>query len=106
MRIAAFLAALFGALSAANAHAQSAVASQALPVSGNTPQVCSLGQGALRTGELVNFRGTDGDTLRVIQLIDPRTLATQSARATVSLGGVCNFPHRIRVESQDNGLWP
>lgn len=91
---------------AAQAAAQSTTASQALPVSGSTPQVCTLQQGDLRTGELVNFRGADGDTLRVLQLIDARTLAAQAARATVFLDAVCNFPHRVRVESQDNGLWP
>ncbi|WP_120717439.1 hypothetical protein [Tsuneonella amylolytica] len=85
---------------------QSMMQSQQLTVGGNTPQVCTLAQGDLRTGQLINFRGTDGDTLRVLELVDPRTLAAKSARATVMLGAVCNFPHRVRVETQDNGLWP
>lgn len=91
---------------AAQSQQQALVQSQSLTVAGSTPQVCTLAQGDLRTGQLVNFRGTDGDTLRVLQLIDPKTLAAQSARATVMMGAVCNFPHRVRVESQDNGLWP
>lgn len=86
--------------------AQSAVATNGLPVTGSSPQICSLSSASLRTTELVNFRGTDGDTLQVLQLVDPQTLAAQSARATVLIDGVCNFPHRIRIESQDNGLWP
>jgi hypothetical protein len=99
-------AAAWAALAAPGALAQAATAVQSLPVTGQTPQVCTLQQGDLRTGELINFRGADGDTLRVLQLIDPRTLAAQSARASVFLSAVCNFPHRIRIESQDNGLWP
>ena len=94
------------ALSASGGLAQSATATQTLPITGQTPQVCTLQQGDLRTGELVNFRGADGDTLRVLELVDPRTLKAQSARASVFLSAVCNFPHRIRIESQDNGLWP
>ena len=107
MRIGAVLtAAAFAAFAAQGALAQSSTAVQSLPVTGQTPQVCTLQQGDLRTGELINFRGSDGDTLRVLELIDPRTLAAQSARASVFLSAVCNFPHRIRIESQDNGLWP
>lgn len=86
--------------------AQQTVVTQTLGVNGSTPQVCSVGSGRFRTGELVNFRGSDGDTLAVLELVDPQTLAAQSARATVILDGVCNFPHRVRFESQDNGLWP
>lgn len=92
--------------SAALAQAQANTASRSFEVGGNTPQICTLAQGDLRTGELVNFRGSDGDSLRILQLIDPQTLAARSARAVVSLGAVCNFPHRVRIESQDNGLWP
>ena len=99
-------AATWAALAAPGALAQSATAVQSLPVTGQTPQVCTLQQGDLRTGELINFRGADGDTLRVLELVDPRTLKAQSARASVFLSAVCNFPHRIRIESQDNGLWP
>lgn len=90
----------------AGAGAQETVVTQSLGVNGSTPQVCAVLTGRFRTGELVNFRGSDGDTLRVLELVDPQTLAAQSARATVILEGVCNFPHRVRLESQDNGLWP
>ena len=105
-RVAGLAVAIWAAMAAPGAHAQSATATQALPVTGQTPQVCTLQQGDLRTGELINFRGADGDTLRVLELVDPRTLKAQSARASVFLSAVCNFPHRIRIESQDNGLWP
>jgi hypothetical protein len=101
------IAAAVAGFAPAAAQAQQALTqNQSLTLTGSTPQVCTLAQGDLRTGQLVNFRGAEGDTLRVLQLVDPQTLAAQSARATVMLGAVCNFPHRVRVESQDNGLWP
>lgn len=93
-------------LAAPAVQAQNRVVTRAMPVSGNTPQVCALQPGRVRTGELVNFQGNDGDTLRVLTLVDPATLVARAAKATVLLEGVCNFPHRVRVESQDNGLWP
>lgn len=107
MRTAALLTvSAWGILAAPGALAQSETETRAFPVTGQAPQVCTLQQGNLRTGELINFRGVDGDSLRVLELTDRRTLAAQSARATVFLSAVCNFPHRIRLESQDNGLWP
>lgn len=93
---------LFGA---AQASAQS-VAREHLGVSGSAPQTCAIANGRFRTGELVNFIGSDSDTLRVIELLDPRDLSVQSARATVSFEAFCSFPHRVRLESQENGLWP
>ena len=50
-------AATWAAFAAPGALAQSATAVQSLPVTGQTPQVCTLQQGDLRTGELINFRG-------------------------------------------------
>lgn len=107
MRLAAILTILaWAATGASAATAQDSVDTRALPVSGNTPQVCALQQGRVSTGELINFRGTDGDTLRVLELLEPATLSVRAARATILLEGVCNFPHRMRIETQDNGLWP
>lgn len=107
MRGAGFLlatcACLLGAMPAA---AQDNVAATSMSVTGSTPQVCTIETGRFRTGELINFVGNDGDTLRVIELVDPDDLAVQAASATVSFEAVCNFPHRIRLESQENGLWP
>lgn len=81
-------------------------ASETLGVSGSAPQVCTIASGRFRTGELLNFVGADSDTLRVIELLDPRDLSARAARATISFEAVCNFPHRVRLESQENGLWP
>ena len=82
------------------------VSSRSLPVIGNTPQVCALERGQIRPGGLVNINGTAGDTLQIIQLTASQTLAARAASATIAFAGFCNFPHRIRIESANNGLWP
>ena len=92
--------------SSAGALAQDGEASSEMAVTGTAPQVCTIDNGRFRTGELVNFVGADSDTLRIIELVDPTLLSVQSASADIAFAAVCNFPHRIRLESQDNGLWP
>ena len=108
MRRGPALAALSGiAALAMPAHAQLApTARKALPVTANAPQVCVMDRVRLDGGALVNFIGLDGDTLQIEQLTDSATLAARPASADLSVAAVCNFPHRIRLESQNNGLWP
>ncbi|MBF9151518.1 hypothetical protein [Novosphingobium jiangmenense] len=91
---------------AGHAAAQQAPAVRALAVTGVTPQVCTLAAGDLQAGQLVNFNGVSGDTLQVTQLLDQQTLAARPASATISFSAVCNYPHQIRLESENNGLWP
>ena len=91
---------------AAPAPAQSRVAERTMAVTGSTPEICALQPGSVQTGSLVNMTGLDGDTLRVSQFVDPHTLAVRAANATVSIAAVCNFPHRVRVRSENNGMWP
>ena len=91
---------------AAPAAAQSLTTVTTLPVTGSVPQVCAMQQGAIQSGSLVNVAGLDGDTLRIIQFVDPATLSVKAASATISFEAVCNFPHAVRVESSNNGLWP
>lgn len=108
MRAQALLAALAlgcGAI-AAPALAQSVTASRTMPVTGSVPQVCAMQPASLQASELNNVNGTQGDTLRIVQLTDPQTLAAKAASATVAFSAVCNFPHKVTVESQNNGLWP
>ncbi len=88
------------------AFAQSASASRAMPVAGFAPQICVIAEGDLQAGQLVNFNGLSGDTLQITQLLDQQTLAARPASATLSFSAVCNYPHQIRIESQNNGLWP
>ena len=96
---------LAGSLSA-SALGQTAPNVRSFPVVGNAPEVCALEQGAIQPGQLVNFNGLDGDTLQILQLVDTQTLAARPARAQLTFSAVCNFPHRVRIESQNNGLWP
>lgn len=91
---------------AAPALAQSQPNSQNLPVTGSVPQICSMEQGRIASGGLNNIAGLDGDTLRIIQFVDPSTLSVRAASATISFDAVCNFPHAVRIESQNNGMWP
>lgn len=93
-------------LSASPLVAQSATTSKSLPVLGNVPQVCALQPATLQPGDLININGGGGDTLRILQLTDPQTLAAKAASATISFAAACNLPHRLTIESQNNGLWP
>ena len=77
-----------------------------LPVLGRVPQVCAMQPGRIAAGGLNNFAGLDGDTLRIIQFTDPSTLEVRAASVTISFEAFCNFPHTVRIESQNNGLWP
>jgi hypothetical protein len=95
-----------GLLAAADgAAAQTATDARIFPVSGNAPQVCAVQAPRLAAGAQINFRGLSGNTLQIDQLVDPTTLATNAASADIQFDAVCNFPHQIRVESQNNGLW-
>jgi hypothetical protein len=84
--------------------AQTRVASRAVPVTGNAPNVCTLQTPRLAGGKQINFRGLNGSTLQIDTLVDPATLAARAASAELVFDGVCNFPHRLRVEAQYNGL--
>jgi spore coat protein U-like protein len=91
---------------AAPALAQTSTAVRTLPVTGSVPQTCAMAEGKIAPGSLNNFAGLDGDTLRIIQFTDPATLQVRAASVTIRFDAVCNFPHEVRIESQNNGLWP
>lgn len=95
-----------GTASAQSDGGQSGSITHSMAVTGNTPEICALQPGATQVGSLVNISGLDGDTLTVIQFVDPQTLAIRAANATISIAAVCNFPHRLRIESENNGMWP
>lgn len=77
-----------------------------LPVTGSVPRTCAMGEGKIAPGSLNNIAGLDGDTLRIVQFTDPSTLQVRAASVTIGFDAVCNFPHEVRIESQNNGLWP
>ncbi len=82
------------------------IATRSLPVTGSVPRTCAMGEGKISAGSLNNIAGLDGDTLRIIQFTDPATLQVRSASVTIGFDAVCNFPHEVRIESANNGLWP
>ncbi len=98
--------AILGVSAAGPATAQQQEDSRTMSVIGSTPEVCSIDLGQIQAGGLVNIAGLDGDTLRIEQLTDPQTLAARPASATINFDAVCNFPHQLRIESANNGLWP
>lgn len=110
MRSALFLAPLTALVLAmpaqAEAPAPSTTATRTMPVTGSVPRTCAIQPGRIQPGGLNNIAGLDGDTLRIIQFTDPATLAVRSASASINFEAVCNFPHQVRIESQNNGLWP
>jgi hypothetical protein len=105
MRRGVIITGLLGGLAAAGAANAATTSSTPMSVSANAPQVCTVQQPVLSQGALVNFQALDGTNLRIDQLTDPSTLATAAASVSVSFDAVCNYPHRIVLESQNNGLW-
>ncbi len=89
------------------AAAQSTTASRAIDVIGNAPQICTLQRPNLANagGSPVNFTAVTGNLLQIQTLVDPATLAANAASVNVAFEAFCNFPHRISVESENNGLW-
>ena len=79
--------------------------SQTFAVTANVPGACAIGSPILAPGAQVNFRGLNGTTLQIDQLVDPTTLSTNAASVEVQFEATCGFPHRLKVESQNNGLW-
>ena len=88
------------------AHAQSNSVTSAFTVNASVPGTCAVGPPLLNAGRQVNFRGLNGTTLQIDQMVNPSTLSTNAASVEVRLEAICTFPHRLKVETQNNGLWP
>ena len=80
-------------------------ATRSVAVKANAPQVCAVQAPQLGPGAQINFRGLNGSTLQIDHLVDPATLSTSAASIEIGLEAVCNYPHRILLETQNNGLW-
>lgn len=75
-------------------------------VQGNVPQICSVELPVLLTNRpAINVSGLAGESLTITQLTNPATLATNEASFDVGFAAVCDVPHLLIVESQNNGLW-
>ena len=103
MRAAPFL--LLTALAPAAAAAQGTTSARSMAVSASAPPVCAIQKPSLAAGGQINFRGLNGNTLQIDHLVDPATLGAAGASANVKFDAICNYPHRITVEAQNNGLW-
>lgn len=95
----AFLAAPAPAIAQSNAETRN------LDVTGEVPGTCTLGAPQLAAGTQVNFRGINGNALPIDRLVDSATLSTEPASTEIGFEAACSFPHRVRLESQNNGLW-
>ena len=84
---------------------QQPVQSRSFPVTGNSPSICVLQAPTVAGGAQINFRGLNGTLLQIDSLVDPTTLATKAASVELRFDGVCNFPHQLRVEASNNGLF-
>jgi hypothetical protein len=80
-------------------------AARTLAVTADAPPVCLLKEPRLEAGDQVNFRGLNGSTLQIDRLVDPRTLAANAASAEITFEAICSFPHRLHLETENNGLW-
>lgn len=87
------------------AQAQAQDQTRTFDVVGSAPQVCNIDRPSLGDRPPVNVQALDGSNLRIVSLVDPRTLATAATSVEVSMAAICTVPHRLTVESQSNGLW-
>lgn len=90
---------------AASAQLVVAPVTRTVPVIASAPAVCSIQEPELTAGGQINFKGINGNTLQIDRLVDPATLSAAGASANIKFDAVCNYPHRIRVEAQNNGLF-
>lgn len=89
----------------AGAFAQSATESRAMSLDASVPGFCAVGPPQLAAGAMINFRGLNGNALEIDALVDPSTLSTQAASVELRFEAQCSIPHRLRIETQNNGLW-
>jgi hypothetical protein len=97
------LLAALGASSAAAA--QDSATTRTMAVNASAPEVCAVQAPQLSGAAQVNFRSVNGTALQIERLVDPETLSTEAASVELSLAAVCNYPHRLTIETQNNGLW-
>ena len=97
---------LFAAALPAAANPQTTNVNSAFTVGGNVPVFCAVGAPTLAAGRQVNFRGLNGSTLQIDQLVDSVSLSTNAASVELRFDSVCNLRHRLKLETQNNGLWP
>jgi hypothetical protein len=85
--------------------AQGESSTRTIGLNGSIPQVCVVQAPRLAGGAQVNFKGLNGTTLQIDRMIDPHTLSTEAASVEIDFEAVCNYPHRLTIETLNNGLW-
>ncbi len=76
------------------------------PVIGSVPDNCQLGEPIFSSeNPPVNVQTLTGRIVTIDELMDRDTLSTQATSVELAFAGFCNFPHRIVVESDNNGLF-
>ncbi len=94
------------AFSAAGAHAQLATSQpKSFPVVGTAPTVCTLSAVQQSGSRLLNMRGINGNAFEIDTMVNSATLSTEAASVDLTMQVVCNAPHRVRLETENNGLW-
>jgi hypothetical protein len=71
------------------------------------PQWCAIttgGRGLTTAGANVNASEPAGSEVRIVDLVDTSTLSTRAATLNFGVDAACNYPHRVTIRSQNNGL--
>jgi hypothetical protein len=80
--------------------------SRDMGVSANTPDVCIISnQNNGRIRPLVNATTSGAAAVEIASLIDRGTMSTAAAQVEVVFDAMCNFPHKLNVISDNNGLF-
>lgn len=80
--------------------------SKDMGVSANTPDVCIItNQSTGRIRPLVNTTSAGNTAVEITTLIDIGTLSTAAAQADITFDAMCNYPHKINIISDNNGLF-
>jgi hypothetical protein len=80
---------------------------RAMGVDASAPQWCAVTSAGRQPDAAAAGRNTIGPIgadVRIVDLVDPTTLSTRAARTIVGFEAACNYPHRLTVRSQNNGL--
>jgi hypothetical protein len=99
------------ALSASPAAAQTAAIPEGgdqdtIPVIGSSPQLCLLGEPSTSTQSTpINVRTIVGRVVTIQEMTDPDTLSTRAASIELQFDAFCNYPHKITLESDNNGMF-
>lgn len=96
-----------GAFAQTNTPATAATSVLPLGVDATAPQWCSFiaaGSGRAPIRATSNASELSASEVRIVDLVDQATLSTRAASATIGVEAACNYPHRVTIRSQNNGL--